>query len=109
MFGKTYPLFAIATLKIFNNYIATGEKRYLDVAKKIANYFISACIDDPVPRCDFRQPSDVVAYDSSAGAIATVGFLNIANMCEETEKEMYLSAAIRILKALDERCCSWGG
>ena len=89
------------------SYIATGEKRYLDAAKRVANYFIAACVDDALPRCDFRQPSDVVAYDSSAAAIASVGLINISNACEGAEKEMYLSAALRFLKTLDERCCPW--
>lgn len=89
------------------SYLATKEKRYLDAAKRVANYFIASCVEDAVPRCDFRQPVDVVAYDSSAGAIAAVGLINIANCCDSAEKELYLNAAIRLLKALDERCCPW--
>lgn len=89
------------------SYLATGEKRYLDAAKRVANYFIAACVDDLLPRCDFRQPKDAVAYDSSAAAIAAVGLINIANACQGAEKEMYLNAAVRFLKTLDERCCPW--
>lgn len=88
-------------------YMATEDKRYLDAAKRVANYFITACVDDPVPRTDFRQPTDAISYDSSAGAIASSGLINIANCCVGAEKEMYLNAAARLLKALDERCCPW--
>ena len=52
-------------------YRHTGEKRYLDAAKKVANYFITACAEDLVPRCDFRQPQDAVAYDSGDNALDT--------------------------------------
>ena len=89
------------------SYLATKDMRYLDAAKKVANYFIAACADDPVPKTDFRQPADAVAYDSSAGAIAATGLINIANECDGSEREMYLNAALRLLKALDERCCPW--
>lgn len=89
------------------SYAVTKDIRYLDAAKRVANYFITACADDPVPRTDFRQPTDVTAYDSSAGAIAATGLIDIAKFCEGAEREMYLNAAVRLLKALDERCCSW--
>lgn len=89
------------------SYLATKDQRYLDAAKRVANYFIACCAEDPVPKCDFRQPVDAVAYDSSAGAIASVGLINIANSCEGAEREMYLNSALRLLKALDERCCPW--
>lgn len=88
-------------------YMTTGDKRYIDAAKSVANYFIACCVDDPIPRTDFRQPTDVVSYDSSAGAIAASGLINISSCCEGAEKEMYLNAAVRLLKALDERCCPW--
>ncbi len=89
------------------SYFKTGEKRYLDAAKRVANYFIAACAEDAVPRCDFRQPTDVVAYDSSAAAIAACGLIDIAKATQGAESEMYMNAAIRFLKALDERCCPW--
>lgn len=89
------------------SYHATGEDRYLDAAKRVANYFISACAEDLVPRCDFRQPLDAVAYDSSAAACAACGLIDIARATEGAESEMYMNAAIRFLKALDERCCPW--
>lgn len=89
------------------SFVWTGDSRYLDAAKKVANYFIACCSFDPVPKCDFRQPEDVVAYDSSAAAIAASGMIEIAKNCEGSEKEVYLNGAVNLLKALDERCCPW--
>ena len=39
------------------SYLHTGEQRYLDAAKQVANYFIANCCDDWLPRVDFRAPS----------------------------------------------------
>ena len=89
------------------SYAWTGDKRYLDAAKKVANYFIAACSVDPLPKCDFRQPEDAVSYDSSAAAIAASGMIDIANASEGLEKEIYLNAAVNLLKAVDEKCCPW--
>jgi len=89
------------------SYNEIGDIRYLDAAKRVANYFMNACSENPVPRCDFRQPVDAVAYDSSAAAIAASGIIDIALACEGAEREMYLASAVRLLKALDERCCPW--
>ncbi len=89
------------------SYAWTGDKRYLDAAKRVANYFIASCSIDPVPKCDFRQPEDAVAYDSSAAAIAASGMVDIANASQGLEKEIYLNAAVNLIKALDERCCPW--
>ena len=90
------------------SYIHTGEKRYLDAAKKVAHYFISAVIDDDyLPRVDFRSPQEPVYWDTSAGAIAACGLIEIANCVPEFEKKMYISAAVRILKAIEKDHCDW--
>ena len=85
------------------SYIHTKEERYLDAAKRIAHYFIANCCDDWLPRVDFRAPSQPVYYDSTAGAIAACGLIEIAKAVGENEAGMYLNAAINILKAMDEK------
>ena len=88
------------------SYIRTGEKRYLDVAKKVAHYFIAAvCSDGYIPKADFMQPDDQI--DSSAGAIAACGMIEIAKAVPERESKLYLQAAINIMKALTEKQCDW--
>ena len=84
------------------SYIHTGEKRYLDAAKKIANYFIAACCDDWLPRCDFRSPDEPVIYDSSAGLCAACGLLELAKRLPEDEGGMYANGAVNMIRAICE-------
>ena len=46
-------------------------------------------------------------YDSTAGAIAACGLIEIAKNVSGVESEKYLSAAISILKAMEEKWCDW--
>lgn len=101
--GQSWALYGFAL-----SYLYTGRKEYLDTAKKVAHYFI-ACVSetDYVPQYDFRQPLDCEDIDTSAGAIAACGLIEIAKLVPESEKALYLKAAIRIIKALTERYCDW--
>ena len=85
------------------SYLYTGEERYLNVAKQVANYFIANCCDDWLPRVDFRAPSTPVYYDSTAGACAACGLLELAKLLPDDEGGMYANAAINILKAMGEK------
>ena len=89
------------------SYIHTGKQEYLDVAKKVAHYFVSNVCDDWLPKCDFRAPQEPVIYDSTAGAIAACGLIEIANRVPEFEKDLYLKPAIKMLQAMDEKFCDW--
>ncbi|MBO5907134.1 MAG: glycoside hydrolase family 88 protein [Clostridia bacterium] len=89
-------------------YIHTGEVAYLDTAKRAAHYFISSVSEtDYLPLVDFRAPSEPVEYDTTAGAIAAAGLIEIAKAVPEFEGELYLSAAIKILRAMAERFCDF--
>ena len=90
------------------SYIHTKEERYLDTAKKVAQYFImNAESTGWLPLCDFRAPAEPVYYDSTAGAIAACGIIEIAKNVPEYEKDMYLSAAVKMLKAMEANWCNW--
>ena len=89
------------------SYLHTGEQRYLDAAKQVANYFIANCCDDWLPRVDFRAPSTPVYYDSTAGAIAACGLIEIARVLPENEGGMYMNAAINLLRAMEEKFCDF--
>lgn len=89
------------------SYIHTGKVEYLDTAKRIAHYFIANLQDNPIPNIDFRAPKEPVLKDATAGAIAACGLIEISRHVKPYEKDLYLSAALRILKALDEKCCNW--
>lgn len=87
------------------SYIHTGKQEYLDTAKKVAHYFIASVCDDYLPRCDFRSPAEPVIYDTTAGACAACGLLEIANCVPEHEKRMYVNAAMNLLQALEANFC----
>ena len=89
------------------SYIHTKEERYLQTAKKIANYFIAAVCDDWLPKCDFRAPAEPVIYDTSAGLIAASGLLELAKVVPEYEQKMYYNAALNLIKAITERFADW--
>lgn len=90
------------------SYIHTGKQEYLDTAKKVAHYFISAvCAEGYIPKCDFRAPDSPVYLDTSAGAIAACGLIEIAKVVPEYEKKLYINAAINILKAIEKDHCVW--
>ncbi len=95
--GQSWALYGFAL-----SYIHTKEERYLDAAKQVANYFIANCCDDWLPRVDFRAPAEPVMYDSTAGACAACGLLELARLLPENEGGMYMNAAINLLRALEE-------
>ncbi len=101
--GQSWALYGFVL-----SYIHTKKQEYLDTAKRVAHYFISAvACTDYVPRCDFRQPQEPDYIDTTAGAIAACGLIEIAKCVPELEKPLYLSAAISILKALEKGHCDW--
>ena len=89
------------------SFLHTGKEEYLNTAKVVAHYFIAALQEDLVPPCDFRSPEMPVYKDTTAGACAACGLLEIADAVPKREKRMYRSAAVRILKSIEERYCNW--
>jgi len=89
------------------SYIHTGEKRYLDTAKRVANYFIASCCDDWLPRVDFRSPAEPVLYDATAGAIAACGLIELGKRLPEHEGGMYMHAAVQFLRNMTEKFCDF--
>lgn len=85
------------------SYLHTGDVRYLDVSKKVANYFIANVCDDWIPRVDFRAPEDPEYFDTTAGMCAACGLLELAKALPENEGGMYANAAVNILRATAEK------
>lgn len=101
--GQAWAVYGFAL-----SYLYTGDEKYLDTAKKVAHYFIAACCDDYLPKCDFRCPEEPVIYDTTAGAITACGLIEISKHVPEYEKGMYLNAAVKLLKAMEAKFCNWG-
>lgn len=101
--GQAWAIYGFAL-----SYIHTKEQKYLDIAKRVAHYFIANLASDSyLPLSDFRSPAEPVIYDSTAGAIAACGLIEIAKATEEYERKIYIDAAMKILVALEKEFCDW--
>ena len=86
------------------SYIHTGNKEYLETSKKVARHFMANVDDSGVPRCDFNQPAQPDYRDTTAGACAACGLIELAKIVPEDEKEFYISSAVKLLKGLESNC-----
>ena len=81
---------------------------HLDTAKRVANYFqANVACTGYLPRIDFCQPPEPQYYDSTAGAIAACGLIELAKIVGGEEGETYLNTAIEMLKAMEKNWCDW--
>lgn len=101
--GQAWAIYGFAL-----SYHYTKKEEYLATAKKVAHYFMSNIQETgDIAVIDFRSPKEPVYWDSTAGVCAACGMLEIAKYVPELEKDFYIDAAIRILKATDEKFCNW--
>lgn len=101
--GQSWAIYGMAL-----SYRYTGKEEYLDAAKRSAHYFIAnAAMNDFDVVIDFRAPKEPVYYDNTAAACAACGLLELSEHVSEYEKELYVSAAVKLLQRLTERFCNW--
>ncbi len=100
--GQSWALYGFVL-----SFLHTGKRRYLETARRVADYFISEITDDWIPRCDFRQPEEPVLKDNAAGNIAACGLLELARALPEAEGKGYFEAAVRILRAQEASDANW--
>lgn len=91
-----------------NSYTNTGKQEYLDTAKRVAHYCIANLREDGIVPIDFRQPAEPALEDSCGACVIAGGLLEIARYVPETEREIYLRPAVRILKTITERRADFG-
>ncbi|HIW35334.1 MAG TPA: glycoside hydrolase family 88 protein [Candidatus Paenibacillus intestinavium] len=89
------------------SYIHTGEVAYLNTAKSIAHYFIANIAESGIIPVDFRQPNEPKLEDDTAAAIAACGLIEISKVVGAHEKDVYLNAAIKLLRTLDQSRSDW--
>lgn len=89
------------------SYIRTNKSEYLNTAKRIAHYYISNIPENGFIPIDFRQPKEPSVEDSTAAAIGACGLIELARNVGENEKNLYLNAALKLLKALDVSRSNW--
>ncbi len=101
--GQAWAIYGFAL-----SYIHTGEEKYLMTAKKVANAFIAcAAQQDWIVPLDFRQPDEPKIYDTTAAACAACGLIEIAKTCSQYDVKNYLNAALKLLKAIDEKAVDY--
>lgn len=93
------------------SYRYTQEKRYLEAARRCADYFLKniekydyAC---PV---DFLSPEEDEYRDSTAGVVTACGLIDLAHEINEEEPDCaqkYFTAAVKLMKTTDERFCNY--
>ncbi len=87
----------------------TGRPDFLETAKRLADYFLGRLPADLVPFWDFDDPAIPEApRDSSAGAIAACGLLELAAVVSPADAERYREAAVRLIGALYVQASSRG-
>ncbi len=104
--GQSWGIYGFAL-----SYGYTGDKKYLETSKKIADYVLAAMPESFLVPIDYRQPKDVTLEDSTAAAITASGLIELAAGLEKENlvgADRYLDAAFKLLKTLDEKRCSWG-
>ncbi|MFD5022125.1 glycoside hydrolase family 88 protein [Paenibacillus sp. NPDC058367] len=100
--GQTWALYGFMI-----SYTHTGKPEYLQAAKRVAHYFMANIPDNGVIPIDFRQPKEPAYEDSTAAVIAACGLIEIAQVVGEHEKEVYLNAALKLVKKVDATRCDW--
>ncbi len=83
-------------------YKYTKNERFLEIAKKTADYFMTHLSAVDMPCWDFAASSEAFApWDSAAAAISASGMLEIYEQCGD---ETYKNNALRLIKALETFC-----
>lgn len=100
--GQAWAIYGFAL-----SYRHSNEEKYLETAKKVARYFVSSIPESGMIPVDFCQDAELDWEDSTAAAIAACGMLEIEQHVFDEEKRFFHEAAIKLLKALEEKRCNW--
>ena len=94
--GQAWGLYGFALA-----YANTGDARYLDASRQIADFFVAHIRADGLTNCDFLQPAAPERLDNIAGACGACGLLELAGLTGEAR---YREAAERLLDGLIDHC-----
>ena len=94
--GQGWALYGFGTVYAF-----TGDERYLHTAQACADFFIDRTGESFVPPNDWDEPNPAVPFESSAGAIAASGLLQLAALVTDSDQsKRYADYAFGIVRAL---------
>lgn len=86
-------------------YSRLKDEEYIDIFRRVTDYFIEHLPKDLVPYWDFDfDTGSDEPRDSSAGVIAVCGMLEMSKYLDSDEADYYTKTAKRILKAIVDKC-----
>lgn len=89
-------------------YKYTKDNRFLDAAKKVANYFCSNIVSyNYVSPIDFRAPEEPLYYDITASAIVASGLQELSCHMQGAEANNYQLIAKKILEEINVNYCDY--
>ncbi len=100
--GQSWALYGFTL-----SYLHIKDAAFLETAERVANYFIANIPESGLIPVDFRQPVDVDFVDSTAAAIAACGLTELAKLTGGRQSGIYLKAALKMLKTIEEECFCW--
>ena len=90
------------------SYRYTKEIRYLEGAKRCANFAISQlAVRDWVPVLDFLAPTEPERLDSSAGVLLACGFHELSLHVSESQRFVYEKSAQKLTDLCVRRYANW--
>ena len=94
--GQAWALYGFGTCFAF-----TDDARYLEAAVATADFFIDRTGDRIIPPNDWEEKNPAMSVESSAGAIAASGLLQLSQLVDDvTKAKKYLDFAIRSIEAM---------
>lgn len=94
--GQGWALYGFGTVYAF-----TGDERYLHTAQACADFFIERTGESFVPPNDWDEPNPALPYESSAGAIAASGLLQLAALVSDPDQSRrYAEYAFGMVRTL---------
>jgi unsaturated chondroitin disaccharide hydrolase len=98
-----------AMLDFAHGYEVSGDPRYLDAARRAADWYVANVPKDWVPRYDYDEPErETLPYDSCAASIATAVLMRLARWLPD-RAEIYRRVARGTLTALMSNFLTPGG
>lgn len=87
------------------SYRAEANPVYMDIFRKVTDYFLEHLPSDLIPYWDFDfDDTSTEPRDSSSAAIAACGMLEMAKYMGAEDAAYYTDMAKRLVKALSDRC-----
>ena len=97
--GEAWGVYGFA-----NAYKYTHDKRFLNIARRMADYFVAHLPNDMVPYWDLNLSGADVVRDASAGAIAASGMYLISDLSKnKNDVKKYANYAAEISNSLQSK------